>query len=169
MAQQQEEEEVISTNKYKKARNEFRKSRVEKNIEEEAESEDTSIEDVAEEQQEVNTKIEKQEVNGETAAPKKKRKAPKEKVNPIQPVLNFLRDERLHKVIGLAFFLSSVFLLVAFTSFLFTWKTDQDKVMGSWWQLFFPGDEVAPAVSGTGVENWLGKLGAVVSHLFIHK
>jgi S-DNA-T family DNA segregation ATPase FtsK/SpoIIIE len=167
---QEEQEEVISTNKFKKARNEFRKSRVEKNIEEEDASEDNAIEDVADDQQsERNDKAEKQEVNGEAVAPKRKKKVPKEKVNPIQPIINFIKDERLHKVIGLAFFLSSVFLLVAFTSFLFTWKTDQDKVMGSWWQLFFPGDEITPAASIPGVENWLGKLGAVVSHVFIHK
>ena len=162
------EEEIISANKFKKARNEFRKSREEK--EDNDDFDQIAIEDVSDEPRvEKKEKAEKQEVTGEEAAPKRKKKQPKEKVNPLQPVINFIKDERLHRVIGLALFLLSIFLLVAFTSFLFTWKADQDKVMGSWWQLFFPGDEAGPAVSGTGVDNWLGKTGAVVSHLFIHK
>jgi DNA segregation ATPase FtsK/SpoIIIE, S-DNA-T family len=163
-----QEEEIISANKFKKARNEFRKSREEK-----ADTDDldeTAIEDVTDEQRaEKKEKAEKQEITGEEVTPKRKKKQPKEKVNLLQPAINFINDERLHRVIGLAFFLLSVFLLVAFTSFLFTWKADQDKVMGSWWKLFFSPDEVAPAVSGTGVDNWLGKTGAVISHLFIHK
>ncbi|MBI4946390.1 MAG: DNA translocase FtsK 4TM domain-containing protein [Bacteroidetes bacterium] len=167
-----EEEELITGNKFKTARNNFRKSR------EVNEDDEHSIEDLAEEasSEEVSGKdsarkshSEKTEDNDETPAPKRKRKIPKEKVNPLQPVISFFKDERLHRVVGLALILTSIYLLVAFTSFLFTWKTDQDKVMGSWWQLFFPSDEVNPALIATGIDNWLGKLGAVVSHLFIHK
>jgi DNA segregation ATPase FtsK/SpoIIIE, S-DNA-T family len=163
-----QEEEIISANKFKKARNEFRKSRKEK--EDNDDLEETAIEDVDDEPRaEKKEKAEKQEVTDEEAISKKKKKQHKEKINPLQPVINFIKDERLHRVIGLALFLLSIFLLVAFTSFLFTWNADQDKVMGSWWQLFFSVDEAAPTVGGTGVDNWLGKTGAVVSHLFIHK
>ncbi|TAL63361.1 MAG: DNA translocase FtsK [Bacteroidetes bacterium] len=165
-----QEEEVISTNKFKNARNEFRKSRPE------TEEEDTLIEEDAEEdddpaieKSEKTGKAGKQELNSETAAPKRKRKLPKERVNLFQPVINFIKDDRLHRITGLTLILSSIYLLVAFTSFLFTWKADQDKVLGSWWELFFASDEIAPAISDTGVDNWLGKLGAVVSHLFIHR
>ncbi|MBI3501810.1 MAG: DNA translocase FtsK [Bacteroidetes bacterium] len=172
----EEEIEISSENKFKKARNEFKKTRKEEELEEE-ESEDNLIEDVNEEEEEVkpkkNIRKEKQEENKEVKTeetPKRKKRVPKEKINPLQPVINFVKDERLHRVIGLALILASVYLLVAFTSFLFTWKADQDKVMGSWRELFFSSDEVAilPAVQ-TGVENWLGKFGAVISHLFIHK
>ena len=168
----EEEIEITSGNKFKTARNEFRKSRKEKDLEEE-ENDDNLIEDVAEEEVEVKpkkkAKIEIEDIAEEIAAPKRKKRAPKEKVNPIQPVVNFVKDQRLHRVIGLALILSSIYLLVAFTSFLFTWKADQDKVLGSWWDLFFANaDETVPAVQ-TGVDNWLGKFGAVVSHLFIHK
>jgi len=166
----EKEEEVIATNKFKKARNEFRKSRVEN------EEDDTLIEeDITEEEDapkaEKKAKIEKEEVEGEpvAAAPKRKRKVVKEKVNPVQPVLDFLKDERLHRVIGLTLILASVYLAVAFTSFLFTWKMDQDKVMGSWWELFFSSEEIAPVGSNTEVSNWLGKVGAVISHLFVHR
>ena len=164
------------TNKFKTARNEFRKSRKEKESNEE-ESEDNEIEDLNEDEEEIkpkkNTRKEKQEeANGEVKteeAPRRKKRVPKEKVNPIQPVINFIKDERLHRVLGLTLILSSIYLLVAFTSFLFTWQTDQDKVMGSWWNLFFTSEEANALPVSTDIDNWLGKLGAVVSHLFIHK
>lgn len=169
---QEEQEEIISTNKFKKARNEFRKSRPE--IAEE--QEETLIEEDQDDADEPKPakarkqeKTEEPDTFAEQSAPKKKKRVPKEKVNPFQPVINFIKDERLHRVAGLTLILGSVYLLVAFTSFLFTWKADQDKVMGSWWELFFPSDDVLPAVAETGVQNWLGKLGAVVSHLFIHR
>lgn len=68
-------------------------------------------------------------------------------------------DERLHKITGLALLLMSVFMLIAFTSFFFTWSADNDKVAGSWWDLFTRQD--------LKVDNWLGKLGAVSSHQMI--
>lgn len=176
----EEEIEITSGNKFKTARNEFRKSRKEKDPdsyrEDEEESEDNEIEDVNEEEEvKPKKKIkaekeEKEEITIEDIAPKRKKRIPKEKINPVQPVINFIKDERLHRVFGLALILSSIYLLVAFTSFLFTWQADQDKVMGSWKDLFFPGDDasIVPAIQ-TGVDNWLGKVGAVISHLFIHK
>lgn len=179
----EEEIEISSENKFKRARNEFKKSRKEKEPEGEEESNDENdnnlIEDETEEEEKprLRNKVRKEQADEkaesdkeEAVQTKRKRKAPKEKVNPFQPIINFIRDERLHRVFGLALILTSIYLLVAFTSFLFTWQADQDKVMGSWKDLFFTGDEVSalPAVQ-TGVDNWLGKLGAVISHLFIHK
>jgi S-DNA-T family DNA segregation ATPase FtsK/SpoIIIE len=71
----------------------------------------------------------------------------------------FLGDERTHKVFGLFLILASAYLLVAFVSFLFTWRVDQDLVGRSWGEIFSP--EVR-------VENWLGKIGALTAHRFIH-
>ncbi len=73
-------------------------------------------------------------------------------------VAAFLRDERVHKVSGLFLILASFYLLVAFTSYLFTWRMDQDLMSRSWGEIFQP--EVR-------VENWLGKIGAMLSHRFI--
>ncbi len=75
-------------------------------------------------------------------------------------LIAFFKDERVHKIFALFLLLSSVYLTVAFTSFFFTWTTDQDKVSGSWAQLM---------LNEASVENWLGKLGAIISHVFIHK
>jgi S-DNA-T family DNA segregation ATPase FtsK/SpoIIIE len=64
-------------------------------------------------------------------------------------------NEKLAKTIGLVLLVFSVFLLLAFSSFLFTWKVDQNIIDNQWNN---------PDVH---VENWLGKLGAYISHQFI--
>jgi DNA segregation ATPase FtsK/SpoIIIE, S-DNA-T family len=75
----------------------------------------------------------------------------------ISSVFAFARNERFQKIFGLSLLLMSVYLTIAFTSFAFTWQADQDKVLGN---LF------APEIT---VQNWLGKFGALLSHIFIHK
>lgn len=145
-----ESEEEIVVNKFKNTR----KSKPEK------EDIELEIEEVKKEK--LKEPEGKSDYGSDNSAIKRKRKVQKEKVNPFQPLINFSKDERLHRIAGLALILISIYLVVAFTSFLFTWKTDQDKVMGSWSELFFSGDDIK-------VDNWLGKLGAVISHLFIHK
>ena len=41
------------------------------------------------------------------------------------------RDERTWKIVGAIFILFSIFLFIAFISYFFTWKEDQDKVFGA--------------------------------------
>ena len=41
------------------------------------------------------------------------------------------KDERTHKIIGTVFLLISIFLLISFLSYFFTWKEDQDKVFNN--------------------------------------
>jgi S-DNA-T family DNA segregation ATPase FtsK/SpoIIIE len=82
---------------------------------------------------------------------------------PLTERFAFLQDERFRKILGGFLLLSSFYLLIAFTSYLFTWQTDQDKVDGqSMFGFLFSGEEIK-------VENWLGKLGAWVSHTFVHR
>ena len=71
------------------------------------------------------------------------------------------KDERTHKITGAVFLLLAIFLFVAFTSYLFTWKEDQDKV--------FHGSAILWPSSNMKVTNLLGNLGALVSHLFFYK
>ena len=78
----------------------------------------------------------------------------------IHKFLLFYRNERTQKTLGLLFILAAVYFAIALTSFIFTWKEDQDKVLGTTAELF--SDE-------TRVRNWLGKLGALVSHLFMFR
>lgn len=70
------------------------------------------------------------------------------------------RNERTQKLIGLLLILGSVYLCIALASYVVTWDKDQDKVLGPLSELF--------AVD-TKVYNWLGKFGALVSHLFMYK
>jgi len=92
----------------------------------------------------------------------------KEKAKKKEPFFSgkyfsFLHDERFHKMLGGVLILFSLYLLIAFTSYLFTWKADQDKVdSAGFFSFLFSSGEIK-------VENWLGKLGAVLSHQFIHR
>jgi S-DNA-T family DNA segregation ATPase FtsK/SpoIIIE len=80
-----------------------------------------------------------------------------------------LADGRLVKIVGLFCLLLSLFFLIAFTSYLFTWQQDQSYVSaanGGWHNLFTSQAELK--LKGIDpVENWLGKFGALLSHQFI--
>ncbi|GAC1418913.1 MAG: DNA translocase FtsK [Flavisolibacter sp.] len=69
------------------------------------------------------------------------------------------RDERTWKIIGTLSLLISIFLFIAFVSYLFTWQSDQSKVWGQGFS-FLISSEVK-------VDNLLGRLGAFISHFFI--
>jgi S-DNA-T family DNA segregation ATPase FtsK/SpoIIIE len=79
----------------------------------------------------------------------------------VKSVNRFVKDERTKNIIGLLFILLSAFLLVAFTSFIFTWEADQSKLELSIGEFLWNPEITA--------ENWLGKFGAAISHLFIYK
>lgn len=70
------------------------------------------------------------------------------------------KDGRIKKVIGISIVLLSVYLLIALSSYFFTWKSDQDKVLQFSWQILFQED--------LRVDNWLGRLGAVLSNFFFY-
>ena len=72
----------------------------------------------------------------------------------------WLRDERTGKIFGALSLLASIYLLIAFVSYLFTWSQDQDKVMKFSFGLL--------AQSDLTVENWLGRLGAIISNAFFY-
>jgi S-DNA-T family DNA segregation ATPase FtsK/SpoIIIE len=104
--------------------------------------------------------LEVEETPEEEIAPvrEKKQKVKKEKPAPINepgPIANFIRDERTFKISGMLLIVVSFFLLIAFTSYFFTWKNDQSLVSGSWFDLI--------VYKGNKVDNWLGKFGAIIS------
>ncbi|MDB5031679.1 DNA translocase FtsK [Mucilaginibacter sp.] len=86
------------------------------------------------------------------------------------PVFN-LQDGRFIKILGLFFLVLSVFFMIAFTSYLFTWQQDQSYVSaanGGWGNLFKTQQELlANGVKNPVVENWLGKFGALLANQFI--
>ncbi len=71
-----------------------------------------------------------------------------------------LRDERIPKLFGLLLLFLSVYLCIAFVSYLFTWKIDQDRVLRFSWKLL--------SEDAATVDNWLGRLGAFLSNFFIY-
>lgn len=71
------------------------------------------------------------------------------------------RDERTVKIFGAVCLLVSIFLFIAFISYFFTWKEDQDKVFRGGASILFDSD--------IKVANLLGRLGSYLSHFFIYK
>ena len=71
-----------------------------------------------------------------------------------------LRDERIPKLFGLLLLFIAIYLSVAFVSYLFTWKIDQDRVLRFSWKLL--------SEDAATVDNWLGRLGAFLSNFFIY-
>jgi S-DNA-T family DNA segregation ATPase FtsK/SpoIIIE len=76
-------------------------------------------------------------------------------------VRQIVKDERTHKITGAVFLLLAVFLFIAFTSYLFTWKEDQDKVLNHGVAILWPSTDIK-------VSNLLGNLGALISHQFFY-
>jgi S-DNA-T family DNA segregation ATPase FtsK/SpoIIIE len=75
-----------------------------------------------------------------------------------QLFMNF-DDERIPKLLGMFFLFLSFYLLVAFTSYFFTWENDHDIVFQFSWEMF---------LSDIQVDNWLGRLGAILADSIIY-
>jgi S-DNA-T family DNA segregation ATPase FtsK/SpoIIIE len=75
-------------------------------------------------------------------------------------VVEVYKNERTQKLVGLLLILAGIYILIACVSYIFTWEQDQDKVFAPLSELF--------AIE-TKVFNWLGKFGALASHLFMYK
>ena len=73
---------------------------------------------------------------------------------------SFIRDQRIPKLIGITLVVLGVFVLVAGVSYVFTWKEDQDKILNNPFSALGEGDLV--------MDNWLGRLGAVVGNALIY-
>jgi len=96
----------------------------------------------------------------DTKTKKKAKKSASKKPGVFSKITSFFsatyKNEKLAKTVGLLLFVFSIFLLLAFSSFLFTWKVDQNIINHHWNN---------PEIQ---VENWLGKIGAYISHQFIY-
>jgi DNA segregation ATPase FtsK/SpoIIIE, S-DNA-T family len=75
--------------------------------------------------------------------------------------LSFVKDKRLPLTIGIILISLSLFMVFAFISYLFEGKSDQDLVVSQM-------DQDIRTIAEEA-RNWLGLLGAQLSHLFIHK
>lgn len=76
-------------------------------------------------------------------------------------VKSLMRDERTHKIFGSVLLFLGLLFFIAFTSYLFTWDEDQDKVLKDGAKLLWGTD--------SKVSNLMGTFGAYLSHFFIYK
>ena len=71
-----------------------------------------------------------------------------------------LTDERFPRLLGLVCVLLACYLFIALVSYLFTWEADQPLILDrTLTQILFASEHVS---------NWLGRLGAWVSHRFVY-
>ncbi|GAA3948066.1 FtsK/SpoIIIE family DNA translocase [Hymenobacter algoricola] len=103
--------------------------------------------------------------NDAKAAPKAAPKAPRQPLKlpsvSLGGMFGFLRDRRFQLFLGFFFLLTSIYLTIAFVSFLFTGHADQSVVES------LGNTPVKEAGQESG--NWLGLLGAMLAQLLIHK
>jgi S-DNA-T family DNA segregation ATPase FtsK/SpoIIIE len=103
-----------------------------------------------------------------------------EKERPVRPKSRRLpvfdwNNGRFVKITGLFFIVLSIFFLIAFTSYLFTWQEDQSYISttnGGWHNLSTGKTitEIADLSNKVPVaQNWLGKFGALLSNQFIYE
>lgn len=72
-----------------------------------------------------------------------------------------VQDDRTHKIIGAVLLMFSVFLFVAFVSYLFTWQEDMDVIRDNGTSILRP--------NSLKIANMLGTFGAFISYLFIYQ
>ncbi|MDR0802864.1 DNA translocase FtsK 4TM domain-containing protein [Fluviicola sp.] len=81
----------------------------------------------------------------------------------LDRLLNRFDKKRFKTILGIAMILFSFFTFLSCFSYFFTWKADQDRVLNtSLFTFLFDGNPQP-------VENWLGKFGAWMSHLFMYR
>lgn len=87
--------------------------------------------------------------------------ATKRRTNTRQLALRMgINDERIPKLLGVVLLFIALYLFIAFTSYLFTWEEDMDKVFR-----FKVGVLLDSSIT---MDNWLGRLGAIVSNAFFY-
>jgi len=93
----------------------------------------------------------------------KPQKVRKEKIKESRPngIIETVKSEKFQKVTGLFFILVAFFLLIAFISYLFSWKADDNIFDNSFFRVLTD--------NSLQSENWMGKIGALLSFWFIKK
>ncbi|MBI3133317.1 MAG: DNA translocase FtsK [Bacteroidetes bacterium] len=120
----------------------------------------TEPEKTAKKKKEKQAKVKESEPADSTTEPTEKRK-----FNFFKPVSNFFAPEnrRTNLTTGAVLVLFSVYQLLSFISYFFTWKADQNLILNKgFFSFLFSTEEVE-------VANHLGKLGAWLSHQFLYE
>lgn len=99
-----------------------------------------------------NSKVEEQESDFNEKMQKEK--------NPQIKVKEVVKDDRTSKLVGIFSMLIFVILFFSFSSYIFTWQDDQDKVQNFGIKIF--------SIDNLGIQNIFGALGAYISYFFIY-
>ena len=92
----------------------------------------------------------------------KAEKSEKKTINSNGKKFNFRLSDKFIRIAGLLLFLASIYMVLAFSSFLFIWKLDLAfSVDGGWIDIFTNKSLIA--------ENILGKFGSLLAYIFIYK
>ncbi len=97
--------------------------------------------------------------NKQTKAVKNGKTKPMKVSNPFGAVIAFFKNRMFQQVFGLFIVVLAVFLGASFTSYLSTWKIDDQIFNNSFWEIIWNRDIVAG--------NFMGKVGAAISNHFI--
>lgn len=82
---------------------------------------------------------------------------------PLKGIAARFDKKRTKTIIGILMVLFSFFAFLSCVSYFFTWQADQDRVLNQTLFGFLFDENPEP------VENWLGKFGAWMSHLFMYR
>jgi S-DNA-T family DNA segregation ATPase FtsK/SpoIIIE len=96
---------------------------------------------------------------------KKSSKVKGKKVSLLKPITDLFAAEnnRMRWSFGSIFLLLAAYQIFSFLSYFFTWRSDQDKIINKgFFEFIFSDNELI-------INNHLGKLGAWISHVFIHE
>lgn len=95
---------------------------------------------------------------------KKEFNTTKEKMqNPLGAISSRLDQKKTKTIAGIILVLFSLYFFFACFSYIFTWSSDQDRVIGKSLIDFLFEENQEP------VSNWFGKVGAWFSHLFMYR
>ncbi|MDD4149119.1 MAG: DNA translocase FtsK [Bacteroidales bacterium] len=78
----------------------------------------------------------------------------------LKSIIVFFRDERFKVSLGVFLLAFAIVLCLSFTSYFFTWKSDQSILDVEFTKLL--------GKNSYQVENWIGKIGALLSNKFVH-
>ncbi|MDD2386123.1 MAG: DNA translocase FtsK [Bacteroidales bacterium] len=78
----------------------------------------------------------------------------------LKAIIAFFRDERFKVSLGVFLLAFAIILCLSFTSYFFTWKSDQSILDVEFGKLL--------GKNSYQIENWIGKVGAILSNKFIH-
>jgi S-DNA-T family DNA segregation ATPase FtsK/SpoIIIE len=111
------------------------------------------------------TKSSKAKSSRRTKSKKKRKSKSSKKLNILKPIADLFNEtnRRSNHSIGAVLILFASYQLLAFISYLFTWKADQNLILNKGlFEFIFGTEEVQ-------ISNHLGKFGAWLSHKFIYE